>query len=177
MAFVPPLGYSPEQVKELLAPLRTDVSIAPHRAGNAFAVGACIRVAHSFLVREVLLVGDAPYYAKASMGMERYETIVELADDDALVRHVGARPMWAVEKDVPSDRAVVGLYDLDAFPKDVVLVFGSERSGISRAILDRAERVVAIPMYGVNHSFPLTVSVGMVLSEHARRRHVARSRT
>jgi tRNA G18 (ribose-2'-O)-methylase SpoU len=174
MAFVPPLGYPPERVKELLAPLRSGVSIALHRAGNAFAVGACIRVAHSFLVREVLLVGDAPYYAKASMGMERYETIVELQDDDALLAHVAGRPMWAIEKDVPSDRAVVGLYDLDTFPTDVVLVFGSERSGISQAILDRVQRVVAIPMYGVNHSFPLTVTVGMVLGEWARRKYFVR---
>lgn len=171
MAFVPPLGYSPEQIKVLLSPLRNEISIALHRAGNAFSVGGCIRVAHSFLVREILLVGDAPYYAKASMGMERYESIVELADDDALVRHVGDRPLWAIEKDVPRDRAVTSLYDVEAFPKSAVFVFGSERHGISRMILDRAQRVIAIPMYGVNHSLPLTVSVGIVLAEWGRRRY------
>lgn len=175
MAFVPPLGYSTEEIKSALAPMRSGVSIALHRAGNAFAVGGCIRVAHSYLVKEILLIGNAPYYEKASMGMERYETIVELADDDALMKHVGARPMWAIEKDVPRERAVTSLYEVEAFPMDVVLVFGSERSGISREIIDRSERIVAIPMYGVNHSFPLIVSVGIVMSEWARRRIGARA--
>ncbi len=168
MAMVPPLGYSPEQVKELLAPLRNDLSVAVYAAGNPFSVGGIIRVAHSFLVREILLVGDAPYYEKASMGMHHYEHIVRLADDDAFLAHVGERPLWAVEK----DHATVGLYDVTAFPKDVVLVFGSERAGLPEAIVKRAEVVVGIPMYGVNHSFPLTVAVGMVLGDWGRRRYL-----
>ena len=32
--------------------------------------------------------------------------------------------------------------------------------------------VIAIPMYGVNHSFPVTVAAGIVMNEWARRRYV-----
>jgi hypothetical protein len=41
---------------------------------------------------------------------------------------------------------------------------------LSRELLAAARDVVAIPMYGINHSFPVTVAVGMVLCEWARRR-------
>lgn len=166
MALVPPLDATPEEVRALLAPLRSRASIALFAAENAFAVGAVIRVAHSFLFREILLVGTEPHYEKASMGMEKYETIVRVDGEDALLAHVAGRPLWAVEK----DHATTSLYDVDRFPDDVVLLFGSERSGIPASLVARAERVIGIPIHGVNHSLPLAVAAGIVMSEHARRR-------
>jgi len=167
MALYPPIDEPPEAVRAALAPLRNDLSVAVHSCGNPFAVGAIIRVAHSFLVREILIVGDAPYYEKASMGMEKYETVVRLEDDDALFEHVRGRPVWAIEKDA----ARRSLYDPVGFPQGVVFVLGSERGGLSEALLARADEVVGIPMYGVNHSFPVAVAAGMVMGEWARRRY------
>lgn len=166
MALIPPLEASPAEVRALLAPLRSGASIALYTAENAFAVGAVIRVAHSFLFREIVLVGTEPHYAKASMGMEKFETIVRVPDEEGLLDHVGGRPIWAVEK----DHATTSLYEVEAFPEDVVLLFGSERSGLPASILARAARVVGIPIHGVNHSLPLAVAAGIVMSEHARRR-------
>ncbi|GAC1351272.1 MAG: hypothetical protein NVSMB1_02690 [Polyangiales bacterium] len=168
MALVPPLGYNRDEVRALLAPLRNDVSIAMYSCHNAFAVGAIIRVAHSFLVREIIIVGEAPYYEKASMGMQHYENVVHLKDDEGFFRHVGHRPLWSVEK----DHATIDLYGVSAYPKEVVLVVGSERSGLPQSVLDRSSTVVGIPMYGINHSFPVTVAAGIVLSDWARRRYV-----
>lgn len=167
MALVPPLGYSPEEVKALLAPLRNRFSVAVWNCQNPFAVGAILRVAHSFLPREIVIVGDAPYYPKASMGMQKYEHVVTVADEAAFFAHVEGRPIWSVEKDA----ATVGLWEVEAFPSDVVLVFGSERFGLPRSILDRSDAVVGIPMFGVNHSYPVAVAAGIVLAEWARRRY------
>lgn len=167
MALPIPLGASTEEIREALAPLRNDFSIALYAAENAFAIGAIIRVAHSFLAREIILVGDAPYYEKASMGMEKYETLVRVSDEAALLAHVGTRPLWCVEKDA----ATTNLYAVPEFPRDVVLVFGSERFGIPRPLLDRASVTLGIPIYGVNHSLPLAVATGIVMSEWARRRY------
>ena len=167
MALTPPLDADPDEVKRALEPLRNDFAVALHAAENPFAIGAIIRVAHNFLAREIVLVGDAPWYEKASMWMERYETVVRVKDDDALLAHVGARPLWAVEK----DRATTRVQDVDRFPAGVVLLFGSERFGIPNALIDRADRVIGIPIYGVNHSLPLVVAAGIVMHEWARRRY------
>jgi tRNA G18 (ribose-2'-O)-methylase SpoU len=167
MALVPPLDADPATVRALLAPLRNDFSIAVYNCQNAFAVGAIIRVAHSFLAREIFVVGDAPYYEKASMGMEKYETIVTVKDADALFAAVRGRPVWALEK----DHARRAVYAVGEFPRDVVFVVGSERAGLPREFLDRADEILGIPMYGVNHSFPVTVAAGIVMSEWARRHY------
>ena len=167
MALSPPLDASIEDVVDALAPLRNDFSIALHAAENAFAIGAIIRVAHSFLAREIILVGEGSYYEKASMGMEKYESIVRVASDEAFLEHVGDRPLWAVEKDA----ATINVHAVESFPKDVVLLFGSERFGIPRPLLDRASVTIGIPIYGVNHSLPLAVAAGIIMNEWARRHY------
>ena len=167
MPLSPPLDATPDEVRALLAPIRHDFTIALYAADNAFAVGAIIRVAHNFLAKEIVLIGDAPYYEKASMGMEKYETIVRVPDDDAFLAHVGDRPLWAVEK----DHATTSLYAVPAFPKNVVLLFGSERSGIPLAMVARCATVLGIPIYGVNHSLPLAIAAGITMSEWSRRHY------
>jgi tRNA G18 (ribose-2'-O)-methylase SpoU len=154
-------------VIETLAPLRHDFSVALHSFGNAFAVGAVVRVAHSFLAREIFVIGMDPYYAKASMGMEKYEKVVRAGDDDAFFEAVDGRPVWAVEK----DHARRSLHAVTCFPPEVVFVFGSERDGLSPLFARRADEVIGIPMYGVNHSFPVAVAAGIVMHEWTRRRY------
>jgi tRNA G18 (ribose-2'-O)-methylase SpoU len=69
--------------------------------------------------------------------------------------------------------ATVGLYEVASYPDDVILVMGSERAGLPPSILGRSQTVLGIPMYGVNHSFPVAVATGIVLSDWARRRYAA----
>ena len=167
MSWNVPIDESPDAIREALAPLRNKISVAAVALGNAFAAGAIIRVCHSFLVREIVLIGSAPFYEKASMGMEKYETIVRVADDAEFVAHLGQRPLYVLE----GESARGNFYLEPEFPEDVVFLFGSERYGVPAALLHRADRVLALPMYGVNHSFPVAIAAGMVLGEWARRRY------
>lgn len=162
---IPPFGYTTEQIREELAKLRTRSSVAVVRAKNPFNVGAIIRVAHSFLVREIFLIGVEPFYEKAAMGMHKYESIVECPDEGDFLRRAAGRPIVSVER----DQATTTLWEA-AMPEDAVFVFGSEDAGVSAGILAASAEIVAIPMYGINHSFPVTVAAGIVLAEWARRR-------
>jgi tRNA G18 (ribose-2'-O)-methylase SpoU len=167
MAIEKPIESSADAVRMALAPLRNDFSVALFSPGNAFAIGAVIRVAHSYLAREIIIVGGGPWYAKASMGMHKYETIVRVPDVDALVGSLAGRPLWAVEKDC----ARVSLHDVPTFPRGVVFAFGSERFGLPGELLEKADQIVGIPLYGVNHSLPVTVAAGIVMNEWARRKY------
>jgi tRNA G18 (ribose-2'-O)-methylase SpoU len=162
----PTITDTPESVREALAPLRGDFSIALFAAGNAFAVGAVIRVAHNFLAREVFVVGEGGWYAKASMGMHKYERVVRVPDVARLREATMGRPMWAVEKDY----ARRSIASVERFPPGVVFLFGSERFGIPREVAETADEIVGIPIYGVNQSLPLAVAAGIVMHEWARRR-------
>src|SRR5271155_3436968 len=127
---VPAFGLSTEEIRRELLPLRSDFSVAVCRANNPFNVGAIIRVAHSFLVREIFLIGTEPYYERASMGMQKYETIVECPDEHAFLDRTSGRPLVGVER----DHATTSLWEA-AMPRDLVFVFGSENDGVPASLL------------------------------------------
>jgi tRNA G18 (ribose-2'-O)-methylase SpoU len=167
MPLEPPIDLSAEEVRDTLAPLRNDFSIALTAPGNAYAIGAIIRVAHSYLAREVFVVGPGGWYPKASMGMHKYETIREVADCASLLAAIEGRPLWVLEKDL----ARRSIHAVEQFPPGVVLTLGSERFGVPRELVDRADEILGIPIYGVNHSLPVAVAAGIVMNEWARRRY------
>lgn len=174
MAKVPPLGMTLEEIKSELDRIRHPFRVAIRRSKNPFNVGAIIRTAHSFLVKEVILIGDEEWYRRAAMGMQRYENIVEIPTEEEFVERA-QREGWflsVLEKD--HDR-LVGLWDA-ALPEDCVLVIGNEEEGVGEVILSAADEVVAIPMFGINHSYPMTVAAGMAMAEWARRRYTGAGR-
>jgi len=154
------------EIRESLAPLRRPLSIGVIRSKNAFNIGSIIRVAHSFLVTHIVLVGDEPFYKRAAMGMQKYENLGMLPDDDALIG-------WAREKKLPlvcfeREPAKTDLWHAD-LPGECLMVFGSENEGVSQTILDAADDIVAIPMFGINNSYPITVASGIAIAEWTRR--------
>jgi tRNA G18 (ribose-2'-O)-methylase SpoU len=165
MPLSPPIDETSDTVRALLAPLRNDFSVALYAFGNAFAAGAVIRTAHSFLVQEIFMVGTEPMYETASMGMEKFETVVRCADDGEFLARVGNRPLICFER----EHAQRSVYAVDAFPPGAVFMFGSERFGIPPHILARAHEVLAIPMHGINNSLPVVVAAGIAMSEWSRR--------
>jgi len=162
---IAPFGLSTDEIKRELGPLRHDLSIAVCRAKNPFNIGAIIRVAHSFLVREIFLIGTEPFYERAAMGMQKYETIVECPDEASFLEAVRGRPLVGLER----DHARASLWEAP-MPRDLVFLFGSENDGIPGELLRACDDVIAIPMYGINHSYPVAIAAGMVLCEWARRR-------
>jgi tRNA G18 (ribose-2'-O)-methylase SpoU len=156
------------EVRSELDRLRHPFRVAIDRAKNPFNIGSIIRTAHSFLAKEIILIGTEPWYERAAMGMQRYENIVELPTERTFldVAEKEGWPLVAFEK----DQAQVGLWEAE-LPEDAVLIFGNEDDGCSHGILEAADQVVAIPMFGINHSYPISVAAGIAMAEWARRHY------
>ncbi len=168
MAYVAPLGFSLEEIRSELEKIRHPMRIAVRRAKNPFNVGSIIRTSHSFLPKEIILIGDAPFYERAAMGMQRYENIRSIANETEFVA-VARAENWHLSV-LEKDDAQVGLWDAK-LPENAVLVIGNEDDGVGKEILDAASEIIGIPMFGINHSYPMTVAAGMVLLEWARRQY------
>lgn len=166
---VPGFDMPLDEVKASLEALRRPLRIAILRARNPFNVGAIIRVAHSFLVKDILLVGDEPFYQRAAMGMQRYENLIYLPDDEALCAFAAEHrlPLLVFER----EHARADLWHAE-LPQECLMVFGSETAGVPPALVAAADQVIAIPMYGINNSFPVTVAAGIAMAEWTRRHFV-----
>ena len=168
MAKVPPLGMPRTDIRAELERLRHPFRIAVDRAKNPFNIGSIIRTAHSFLAKEIILIGTESWYERAAMGMQRYENIVEFQDEDAFLHHA-QKEGWhltAFEK----DESNVGLWNA-TLPEHTVMIFGNEDDGISSKILKQTKQIIGIPMYGINHSYPISIAAGIAMAEWARRRY------
>jgi tRNA G18 (ribose-2'-O)-methylase SpoU len=168
---IPAFELPTEEIRASLDLLRRPLSIAVLRSHNPFNVGAIIRTAHSFLVRDIVLVGNEPYYERAAMGMQRYENIVNLADEEALVPWARSRGLHLAVFE--REQARVDLWRAK-LPEECLMVFGSESHGVPAQLVACADEVVGIPMYGINHSFPVTVAAGIAMAEWTRRHYVPR---
>lgn len=163
-----------EEIKAELERIRHPFRIAIRRSKNAFNVGAIIRTAHSFLAKEILLIGDEDWYRRAAMGMHRYENLVELASEAELIERAKREGWWLSVLEKDHDRTV-GLWDA-RLPEECVIVVGNEEEGVGPELLAAADEVVAIPMFGINHSYPMTVAAGIAMAEWARRRYTGPGR-
>ena len=124
----------------------------PRHLGN---VGAVIRVAAAAGAAAVLTTGAAdpwdPAAVRGSAGLH-FALPVGRAGSSAL----GARPLVAVVPGGPPLGA-------ESLPAGALLAFGSERHGLSPALLDRARARVGIPMRPGVSSLNLATAVAVLL--------------
>jgi RNA methyltransferase, TrmH family len=118
-------------------------------------IGACVRVAAAADAAAVLVSGSHdPWHAAALRGSAGLHFALPVARVDALA--AGSRPIVAFHPEGPPLA--------DAFvPADAVLAFGSERRGLSAALLERADAVVGIPMRRGVSSLSIATAVAIAL--------------
>ncbi|HSA51303.1 MAG TPA: TrmH family RNA methyltransferase [Yinghuangia sp.] len=131
----------------------------PRNLGN---VGAVIRLAAGFGVTGVATTGTMdPWHANVVRGSAglHFATAVARFDPDELP----AGPVHVLDPHGEDLRAV-------HVPDDAVLVFGSERHGLSPAMRARAVRRFAVPMQPGVSSFNLATTVAMALFRWSQER-------
>jgi tRNA G18 (ribose-2'-O)-methylase SpoU len=124
----------------------------PRNLGN---VGAVVRLAAGFGVTGVVTTGDLdpwhPNAVRSGAGLH-YATAVERT----AAAELPEGPLYVLDPDGADIRST----DL---PDDALVVFGSERHGVSDDLCGRATALVALPMRAQVSSYNLATSVGMAL--------------
>ena len=134
----------------LAATGRVVVLEAPRHLGN---LGAVVRVAAAADAGGVLVVGDAdPWHPTAVRAGAGLQFALPVARTDRLPET--ARPLIAVD---------AGGDPLSRLADDAVLLFGTERAGLSPQLRARADETVAIPMRPGVSSLNLATAAAAVL--------------
>jgi tRNA G18 (ribose-2'-O)-methylase SpoU len=124
----------------------------PTDLGN---LGAVVRVAAAADAAGVLTSGPLdPWHAAALRGSAGLHFALPVARIDGLP--ATERPLVALHPEGDRLRP-------DALPDDAILMFGSERRGLSPALLERATQHLAIPMRAGVSSLNLATAVAVVL--------------
>ncbi len=104
---------------------------------------------------------------KVNVGASKWLTLVRYGEpgvDNARVCMSGLRERRYRLVATTPRRDAPSLEDLEVESK-TALVFGVEESGLTRKILEEADEVATIPMYGFTESFNVSVSAALMLRE------------
>ena len=133
---------------------------------SVFNVGNILRTADGAGIRHIHLCGitptpNNPKLAKTALGAERSVPWTQYRDGLAAavsLRKQGLR-LWALEGGSRAE----SLFDARAALKGppIVLVVGSEISGVDPGILEHCERVFCLPMEGMKNTLNVAVAFGI----------------
>ena len=129
-------------------------------------IGALIRLADAMGSKRVVLVDDegidinSKKISRIARGTDKHIEIQSILKQNFLDTCGSLQPMIALELTTRAEN----LLETD-LPEKCSLVIGSERHGISAEILDKCQRAVFIPMYGINGSMNVTHALAIALYE------------
>ncbi len=136
---------------------------------DTYNIGSIFRLADAVAAEKVILCGETetpPHtrIKKASINTTEWvaweyaKTAVE-ALQELKIKNEKLKVI-AIEQDVKSIP-----YDKADYSFPIALVVGHESTGVSKEVLEISDQIVEIPMWGVNKSLNVVVSLGIVLFE------------
>jgi 23S rRNA (guanosine2251-2'-O)-methyltransferase len=138
---------------------------------DTYNIGAIFRLADAVAAEKIFLCGDTetppnPRIKKSSINTWKWvDWEYEMTAKNAVLRLKNQSAGWRTKIKVVAveqSRSSIKLKNLKIeFP--VAVVVGNETHGVSKEILDMSDIIVELPMFGVNKSLNVMVSLGIVL--------------
>ena len=146
---------------------RNEIYIVLDNVLDTYNIGSIFRLADAVGAKKVYLCGQTEIppnhrIKKASINTTEWveweyaETAVSAVK--SLKLKVKSLQIIAIEQSTKSIQ-----YDTFDYKLPICLVVGHETNGVSKEVLDAADGIVEIPMFGVNKSLNVMVSLGIVL--------------
>jgi len=168
------LRYNKPTAEQRLAIRRNPVYIILDNILDTYNIGSIFRLADAVAARKIILCGQTvtPPNIKihrAAIGTEEWvpwqyaPTAVEAIE--GLKLKVKNLTVYAIEQ---SQKSVV--YDKVDYKFPIAFVVGNETNGVSEGVLEIANKIVEIPMWGFNKSLNVMVSLAIVLWEGMKQR-------
>lgn len=158
---------APEEHKKLLK--KNPIYIIVDNVLDTYNIGAIFRLADAVSAQKVFLCGQTEIppnhrIKKASINTTEWVSW-EYAETASLAiqklrQEVSGIAIYAIEQD---SRSIP--YDKPMYSLPIAVIVGHETDGVSKEALDLADSIIELPMWGVNISLNVMVSLGIVLYE------------
>lgn len=129
----------------------------PHNLGAVIRTAECAG-AHGVIVQERRAVGLTPAAVKASAGAIEHIMVARVVNLTATLDMLQKQGIWAYAADADGED-----YTTVDFSGGVVIVIGAEGEGISRLVLEKCDKTVALPIRGKIDSLNASVAAGILL--------------
>ncbi len=129
----------------------------PHNLGAVIRTAECAG-AHGVIVQERRAVGLTPAAVKASAGAIEHIMVARVVNLVTTIEMLKKQGVWAYAADMSGEDYLSVDYSGGA-----VIVIGAEGEGVSRLVLEKCDKTVALPMRGQIGSLNASVAAGILL--------------
>jgi len=150
--------WTVDAIKADLATTRIELHVAIENWQHDLNIGTIVRTANAFNAAAVHIIGKRHWNRRGAMVTDRYLEIIHHPTVDAFVDSMKDRHIIAVDN---QDGAEALSHVI--LPKNAVLVFGGEGPGLSKEMIDAAERMVKIEQLGSTRSVNVGVAAGIIM--------------
>lgn len=128
-------------------------------------LGTIIRTCDATGIDKIVLIGNCtdpydPTALRACMGGIFSKELLRISQDE-FINWIDCQEIIAIGTADSAEKD----YRSCHFPKDMILIMGSEREGLPQRIAEKCNEIVSIPMRGSCDSLNLAVATGIVLYE------------
>ena len=136
---------------------------------DAFNIGSIFRLADAMGVKKIYLCGDTqvpPYHriAKAAVGTDKWVEWEKMNSAEEAIKKVRKiEPkitVFVIEQGKGSSD-----FRKITFTEPLAFVIGHESAGVSRGAINVSDTMIEIPMFGVNKSLNVLISLAIVMSK------------
>ena len=154
-------GWLHEDIIKTLDNRGVELEVAIENLAHDFNMGTIVRNANAFGVRQVHVIGKKQWNKRGAMVTNRYLHVHHHANTEDFMKYVASsgKTLIALENNRPKTQAL----NQTKFPKNCILLFGSENSGISDDLLEKSKKVVAIEQFGSTRSVNVGVASGIAM--------------
>jgi tRNA G18 (ribose-2'-O)-methylase SpoU len=157
-----------DAIKRDLDTKRLGLEIAIENISHDFNMGTIVRTANAFNINKVHIIGRRQWNKRGAMVTDTYMNIEYHASVTAFEQAIRADERQIIAVDIVDGAKRLSDVQL---PEKAVLVFGSERDGLSEALRARADITVMIEQSGSTRSVNVGVAAGIAmyawLQQHA----------
>jgi len=162
--------------KDLAKIKRRDIYFILDNVLDTYNVGGIFRLADAIGVKKVYLCGETetppnPRIKKASINTTEWVNWEYASSAAEVIKNLKLKIKNLNVAAVEQDNRSVPYTEID-YKLPIVLVVGNETTGISKEVLGFCDYVVEIPMWGVNTSLNVIISLGVVSYQAVKRNFV-----
>jgi len=139
---------------------RHPLHVAIENFGHDLNIGTVVRTANAFAVARVHIVGRRRWNRRGAMVTDRYQHLQHHPDVPSVLQFAAAAGLTVVAVDnLPGSIPL----ETTALPRDCLLLFGQESSGLSPAARTDAALTVSIAQFGSTRSINAGVAAGIAM--------------
>lgn len=146
---------------------RNEIYIILDNVLDTYNIGSIFRLADAVAAKKIYICGESeipPNHRIKKASINTTEVVDWSYKESAIEAIKELRTMNSKLQVIAVEQTATSIpYDKFEYKLPIALVVGHESDGVSKEVLEIADTVVELPMFGVNKSLNVMVSLGIVL--------------